>query len=158
MCGGVLRANVDHKVLGLEDASFLFDDFAVLLHPGVGEVGLALVLDRYGVDIRVVIVVLAQWEAFPVDIEEQAAHIGIVYKDDAEVVVDLALVYCGYLPEVENRVYKGLLAVTCGHHFDSDVLVGAGGDEIVDAAQSGFLPVHTDDGDEIVELQLVAEH
>ncbi len=45
MCGGVLRAYVDHKVIRLEYATLLLYNLAVALHPHVGKVGLTLVLD-----------------------------------------------------------------------------------------------------------------
>ena len=93
VCGGVLRADVHHEVFFLEHAGFVLDDFALGVEGvHVGEVRLALVLDAYGVDVGVGVVVLAQGVSHPVDAEEEATHIGVVNEYYAEEVEYFALV------------------------------------------------------------------
>ena len=123
----MLRADVDNEVVFLEDARFGLDDRAVgLLDPALGEVALALVFDRHGVDVGVGVVVFQQRVSLPVDAEEQTPHIGIVYEDDSEKVVDLALIDAGNLPEVADRVDHGLPAVAAGDDLHGEHLAAAG--------------------------------
>jgi hypothetical protein len=101
--GGVLRADIDHKIFGFENTAFMFHDLTLgILGPDIGEVGLTLVFNRNGIDCRVVVIVLAQRIALPVDVEEEAAHIGIVDEDYPEEVIDFTLENGSNGPKIVN--------------------------------------------------------
>ena len=105
MCCGVLRADVDDKIAGMEDFDFFFLDCAVgKFDICVGEVALTLVFGRDGIERGIIVVVFAEGEAFPVDAEEKAAHIGIADEDDAEEVIYFAFVEAADAPEIGDRV------------------------------------------------------
>ena len=113
--------------------------------PDVGEVSLAFVFNRDGVDRRIFVIILAQGIAFPVEIEEEAAHIGVVDEDDPEEVVDLAFIDGRDGPEIENRMDQRTLTVAGSHDLYGEVSVEFCGSEVIDTAHTVFLPVHTHD-------------
>ena len=121
--GGMLRADVHHEVILFEDPRALMLDRAVgLLHPRVGVVGLAFVLNRDGVDFRIGVVILAEGVTHPVNVEEKATHIGIVYKDNPVEVIDFALIYAGDAVKVGNGMNHRIVAVG-GLHLYRDKLL-----------------------------------
>ena len=155
VCGGVLRANVHHKILGAEYFNFFLHHLAVLFHPGVGEVGLTLVFNRHGVEGGVFIVVLAQGEALPVDVEEEATHVGVANENNAVEVVNLTFVEACHTPKVGYGVEHWALAVGCTYAY-AYYFVGLRRHQIVNAPER-FLPVHTYNGNEVVHGAVVAE-
>ena len=97
----VLRAYVDHEVIGFEHSHLLGLYSAVgVLYIGSCEVALAFVLGGDRVVALALVIILAQWIAVPVNAEEQAAHVGIIDEDDTEEVIDLTLEYHCYFPKV----------------------------------------------------------
>ena len=118
MGGGVLRAYVDYKVIFLENkAVFLLDFTLGILDIHVGAVALALILNRYGIELGRSVVVLAERIAHPVDAEEKAAHILVADEHDTEEVVDLTLENLGDSPYFGNGVEHRVDAVG-GRYLD----------------------------------------
>ena len=155
--GRVLGADVHHEVVLMEYLALGLHDLAAFLFIYRGKVGLALVFDRHGVDSRILVIILAQRIAHPVDVEEKAAHIGIIDEDDAVEVIYFTLVDLGDTPQIGYRVNVGLVAVGhCDLHRAHGIVLGR--HQIVDTAEF-FHPVHSDDGNEIVHrcVGIVAE-
>ena len=64
-----------------------------------------------GIELGVLVVVLAQGIAHPVDIQEEASAVGVVQEYDSEEIVYLAFVSDSHRPDVGNRRNRGQLAV-----------------------------------------------
>jgi len=149
---GVLRAYVDHEVVFLEYAALALYEFALVVEGvDVGKVGLTLVFYRHGVNLGVGVVVFAQGVAYPVEVEEQAAHVAVAHEYDTEEVVDLALVETGNVPHVFYRVNPWFLAVATGKHLHADYLVGGRRHQVVNSAEA-LGPVHAYHGNAVVEF------
>ena len=155
---GVLRADIDDKIAGMEDFDLFFLDCAVgKFYICVCKIALAFVFSRNRVERRIIVVVFAEREAFPVDAEEKAAHIGIADEYDAEEVIDFAFIKTAHTPQVGDRVQHRFFAVRCLHRHGNNLIV-FGRHQVIDASESIF-PVHADDCDEIVhaDVFVVAE-
>ncbi len=111
----------------------------------------ALVVETHGVGLGRCVVILAQGVSYPVVAQEQAPHVGMVDEDDAEIVVDLALVEVGHMPQVAYGVEHGLLTVVGGHAYRYVVAVACRG-EVVHYAES-LGPVHTYKRHEVVKVE-----
>ncbi len=152
--GGMLRADVDHEVLGLEHHHLFFLDFSVGgFHVCVSEIALTLAVGGHGVELGIFVVVLAERMTVPVNAQEEAAHVGVAYEHYSEEVVDLALEDTGYMPEISHAVEHRLLYIVGGNFHGQMAAVGGGG-EIIDTAHL-LLPVHTYDCHEEVEPEFL---
>ena len=119
----MLRADIDHKIISLEYTSFLFHNLAFTFHPCIGKVGLTFVLYGYGIDIRIIVIILAQRIPLPVNIKEETTHIRIVDEYYAEIVIYLTFIYGSDIPDIEHRMNERLLTIAGSHHFDRYTLV-----------------------------------
>ena len=152
----MLRANVDDILIVAKDLAVDAGDVAVLVfHQAVGVVLVLLVVKTQRVLLGVVVIVLAQWVSHPVVAQEEAAHVGVVDKHDAEEVVHLALLIVGHAPQVAHAVQAWRLAVVGSHlHVNDFLCLGIG--QVVHHSQFLF-PVNTNECCEVVEVKLVLE-
>ena len=155
--GGVLGADVDYIVFFLEDFVVLSGDVAVLVFDeGVCVVLVLFVVEAYGVELRVGVVVLAERGSYPVVAEEEAAHVGVADELDSVEVVYFAFLEIRDFPDVAYGVEAWLLAVGSLDAYADHLPVAVGGGEIVEAAEC-LGPVHADYGGEQVEAVLVVQ-
>ena len=150
----MLRTDIHYEIVFLEDAALALNELAFVVEAvNVGKVGLALVFNRHGVDFRIGIVVLTHGIAYPVEVEEQAAHIAVAHEDDTEEIVYFAFVETGHMPHVFHRVYPGFLAVALGNNLHTDNIVCLCRHQIVYSAEV-FGPVHAYHGNAVVEFEI----
>src|SRR5574344_1451162 len=90
------------------------------------------------------LVVLAEWIANPVFAQEDAAHIWVVQKLDAEKVVNLAFIYIGNLPKVTHRVNVSIVAIRHSG-FQLDFFTRLSALQHIDYSKAFLSPVHADE-------------
>ena len=92
----VLRTDVYNEIIGSEDCFFSANNLAVLpLGINLSVIALAFVLKGNGVAVRAVVVVFALGVSYPVDAEEETAHIGVIQEDDTVEVINFSLIESG---------------------------------------------------------------
>ena len=123
--GGMLRAYVDHEVLGLEHPHlFLLYSSVGGLHICVGEIALTLAVGGHGVKLGILVVVLAEGVTVPVNAQEETAHVGVADEHYSEEVIDLAFEDSGYMPDIGHAMEHGLLYIVGGHFHGQVAAVG----------------------------------
>ena len=124
----MLRAYVDYvliigKYLLIHSLKFTILRF----HKTEGIVFVLLIIVWDRIQIRVGIIVLAQWVTHPIITQEETPHIGMIDKCDSEEVINFTLLIVRHGPHITNRMQQWFFAIGGGHfHVNYFLRLGIG--------------------------------
>ena len=156
--GRVVRSEVHHEVVLVHQRAARGHEFAVAVKvPLRRPVLCRLVGLGEAVGLRAHVEVLAERPALEVVAHEEAAHVGVAEKLDAEEVIDLSLQQVGSVPQLQHRGNHVVLADLLGDDLCGTTGVALRIFENIDTTQPLLAEVLADDGDKIVEMLLFVQ-
>ena len=137
----MLRTYINNVFIFVEDGFSFFNYAAVMLYFHVLG-GIDRLFVGHPQRVEAFVIIFAKRMAYPVFTQEQAAHVGVSHKTDAEVIIHFTLVeFCAF-PNIADCRQFSFLAVG-SDSFNYFVLAGSCLFQMVDYSQSFFSPVHS---------------
>ena len=111
VCGGVLRAYIDHIFRIVEQYTLRFFDLSVLLLQSRHDIERLIALQPNGIDLRRGVIIFPERVPHPIVSQIETTHIGITDKTDPVKIVHLTFIQMGRLPQVADTLQLGIFAV-----------------------------------------------